>query len=378
MAAIAAALIPECDGLVVTRAGHAGPPHQLPSYFELIEAGHPIPDRSSLAAAERAMALAKGLDAGDQLVMLVSGGGSALLSLPAAGITIADKQSLTRQLLRSGATIAEINCVRKHLSQIKGGRLAAAAAPARVITLVLSDVPGDDPSLVASGPTIADSTTLAQAREILARYAIECPPQVVMALFSPENETPSADVLEAAAGDIRVLARARDALAAARRLAEQRGYSVVDLGDHLEGEARMLGAEHASLARSLSMNTGRTILLSGGETTVTVANAAGRGGRNLEYLLGMALALDGDPRVWALACDTDGIDGTEDSAGAIIAPDTLARARAFGLDPWTLLQENNAYSFFQALGDLVISGPTRTNVNDFRAVLIGGGQPLSP
>ena len=373
MASVASAYIPgSVSGLVITRHGHAGAPHALPANFELIEAGHPVPNHASLRAAERALELARALGPKDRLLALISGGGSALLTMPVAGVDLADKQLVTQALLRSGATIAEINSVRKHLSLVKGGRLAVAAAPARVTTLIISDVPGDDPSFVASGPTVADHTSLATAREIIARYGIAAPPNVTAALASTENETPPSDALGLAGGDVRVVAVARDALAAARRLAAAQGYHVVDLGDHLQTEARHLGASHASLARRLAGDGMPRVILSGGETTVRVVNPDGRGGRNLEYLLGMAIALDGSPRIHAIACDTDGIDGTEDNAGAIIGPDTLERARAAGLDARAMLAENRAYDFFATLGNLVVTGPTRTNVNDFRAILIEG------
>ena len=275
-------------------------------------------------------------------------------------------------MLQSGATIEEINRVRKHLSLIKGGRLAVAAGHAAVTTWIISDVPGDDPSFVSSGPTVADTSSLAMAREIVARYGIETSPAIAIALADPANETPAPDSLGLAGAETIVIARARNALAAASRLAHQRGYLVTDLGDHLQAEARHLGASHAALSRRLGAGGGARAILSGGEATVTVVNKAGRGGRNLEYCLGLAIALDGAAGVWALACDTDGIDGTEDAAGAIVTPDTLARAAALGLDPARHLAENNAYLFFAALGDLVVTGPTLTNVNDFRAILIDG------
>jgi len=304
------------------------------------------------------------------LLALTSGGGSALLALPVPGVSLLDKQRVTRALLRSGATIAEINSVRKHLSLIKGGRLAVAAAPAHVTTLIISDVPGDDPSFVASGPTIADHTTQEAAREIIARYRIDAPANVIAALASSANETPAPDTPGLINSEVRIIGAARDALNAARRLAEERGYTVTDLGDRLEGEAKELGTEHAALARRLATDGQPRLILSGGETTVRVTNPEGRGGRNLEYLLGLAIALDGAPRVYAIACDTDGIDGTEDNAGAVITPCTLARARATGLDAHRMLRANLAYPFFAALGDLVVTGPTRTNVNDLRAILI--------
>lgn len=360
------------EGLIVTRYDHV--PDDLPTWpdVQVIEAGHPYPDGNSVRAAEAALGLARGLEAGDQLLLLLSGGGSALLAAPAPDVSLADKQAMTKALLRSGATIAEINCVRKHLSAIKGGRLAVACGAARVATWIISDVPGDDPSFVSSGPTVADPTTLADAREIVAKYGIEPPAPVAAALNDPANETPEADALGLAGGEIRVIARARDALAAAAELAKERGYAVTDLGDQLQAEARHLGASHAALARRLAGDGRARVIISGGETTVIVTNPEGRGGRNLEYLLGLAIALDGATGIHAIACDTDGIDGTEHAAGAVITPNTLTRARAAGLDPARHLAENNAYLFFEGLGDLVVTGPTLTNVNDFRAILIEG------
>lgn len=373
-AAMAASAIPRIkgrfDGLVVTRAGHAGAPHRLPSNVQVIEAGHPVPDAASLTAAQRALELASELGPQDRLLMLVSGGGSALMCLPAAGVTLLDKQQVTRQLLRSGATIAEINCVRKHLSRVKGGRLAVAAAPAHVSTFLISDIPGDDPSFIASGPTIADSTTLDEARDIVRGYGIIVPEAVAIALSSAANETPAADALGLAGAEIEIIARAQDALSAASSRAEQHGFRVTNLGDHLQAEARHLGAGHAALAKRMADDGERRVIISGGETTVTVTNERGRGGRNLEYLLSLALELGAAPGISAIACDTDGIDGTEDNAGAIITEDTLERAALFGLDPRSFLDSNNAYEFFRQLRDLVITGPTRTNVNDFRAILI--------
>lgn len=362
------------SGLVVTRKGHSGPPHLLPPEFEVIEAGHPVPDAASQHAANRALALVQDLGACDRLLALISGGGSALLTLPVSGISLADKQTVTQTLLRSGATIAEINSVRKHLSRIKGGRLAVAAAPAQVTTLIISDVPGDDPSFVASGPTVVDATTLDMAREIIARYRIDVPANVAEALASTANETPPSDALGLAGSTVRVIAVARNALDAARLFAEGHGYKVTDLGDHLQAEARHLGAGHAALARRLAVDGQKRVIISGGETTVRVVNPTGRGGRNLEYLLGLAIELDGASGIHAIACDTDGIDGTEDNAGATIQPDTLRRARALGLDARAMLEANDAYGFFAALGDLVVTGPTRTNVNDLRAILIEGAR----
>jgi len=360
------------SGLIVTRYGHLEP-EPPPADFEVIEAGHPVPDAASLRAARRALDMASGLTAHDQLLVLLSGGGSALMAAPAPGVSLVDKQAVTRALLQSGATIGEINCVRKHISIVKGGRLAVAAGAAKVTTLIISDVPGDDPSFVSSGPTVADATTLETAQQIVASYGVDLPASVATALADPANETPSADSLGLAGSETVIIARARDALAAASRRAEQLGYVVTGLGDQLQAEARHLGAAHAALARRLSADGLRRAIISGGETTVTVTNRTGRGGRNLEYLLGMALALQGAPGIFALACDTDGIDGTDAAAGAIVFPDTLERARRAGLDPAQHLRTNNAFVFFEALGDLVVTGPTRTNVNDFRAILVDGG-----
>ena len=360
------------QGLVVTRHGHlTGPETSWPG-VQVIEAGHPYPDQNSILAADRALEIARNLEVGDNLLLLLSGGGSALLAAPADGLDLADKQQITRTLLQSGATIEEINCVRKHLSKIKGGRLAVAARAAHVTTWIISDVPGDDPSFVSSGPTVADATSLQAAREIIEKYDIVPSQPIATALDNTDNETPSPDSLGLAGGETVVIARARDALAAAKAMARQMGYQVTDLGDQLQAEARHLGASHAALARRLGHDGIPRAIISGGETTVTVVNKAGRGGRNLEYLLGLAIALEGAPGIHALACDTDGIDGTEDAAGAVVTPDTIGRARALGLDPTGHLASNNAYDFFEALGDLVITGPTSTNVNDFRAIIIKG------
>ena len=378
MAEVALERMPRpAETLVVTRNGHMTDRLAGRGDIEFIEAGHPYPDANSIRAAERALDIAHGLEAQDHLLVLLSGGGSALLAAPAPGITLADKQATTRALLESGATIDEINCVRKHLSRIKGGRLALAAGPAKVTTLIISDVPGDDPSFVSSGPTVPDHTTLAMAREILRKYGIPTPTAVLSALEDPANETPPADSLGLAGVETLVIARARDALCAAAREAAAAGYAVTDLGDQLQAEARHLGASHAALARRLSVDGKPRVIISGGETTVHVQNPQGRGGRNLEYLLGLAIALDGAPGISALACDTDGIDGTEEAAGAIVFEDTLERARELGLDPAEHLRMNNAYLFFAALGDLVVTGPTRTNVNDFRVILINGASSSS-
>lgn len=349
-------------GLVVTRYGHGLPTERI----EVIEAGHPYPDDAGQDAARRILDAARGLTADDLLICLISGGGSSLLALPAPGLTLADKQAVAKALLRSGAAIGEINTVRKHLSAIKGGRLAAAAFPARCVTLAVSDVPGDDPSVIASGPTVPDPTTFADARAVLATYGIDPPPAVARHLATAAEETPKPGDPRLATAEFRIAARPADALAAAAELVRGRGLTPVVLGDALEGEARVLGAAHAELARRAAPGT---VILSGGETTVTV-RGNGRGGRNTEYLAALALALDGAPGIWGLAADTDGIDGTADNAGAVFGPDSLARARASGIDPAAMLADNDAYGLFHGLGDLVVTGPTRTNVNDFRAILV--------
>ena len=387
------------EGLVVTRYGHGVPCGRV----EVVEAAHPVPDAAGQRAAARILELADGLGAGDLLVCLISGGGSSLLALPAPGLTLADKQEVNRRLLRSGATIAEMNCVRKHLSAVKGGRLAAAARPARVVTYLISDVPGDDPSVIASGPTVPDPTTFAQALAVLEKHGIGEPVAVLAHLRAgaagPAAESPKPGDPAFAADEVVMLATARGSLEAAAAAAASEGLTAVVLGDDLEGEARELAGRHALLALD-TLKGGESTLtalreavvcgaarldgpvliaprpplvyLSGGETTVTVTGA-GRGGRNAEYLLGLVLALDGRPGVGALACDTDGIDGTEDNAGAVATPDTLARAREAGLDPVACLAANDAYGLFAALGDLVVTGPTLTNVNDFRAILVEHG-----
>lgn len=352
-------------GLALTRYGHGVPCRGI----EVVEAGHPLPDAAGEAAARRILDLATGLGEDDLFLCLVSGGGSALLALPLPGLSLGDKRAVGDALLRSGAPIAEINCLRKHLSAIKGGRLAAAAHPARVVTLAVSDVPGDDPMVIASGPTLADPTTLAEARAVVARYGLTVPDPVRRALEDPANETPKPGDPRLARTETVVVARAADALAAAAGAARQAGFEPVILGDAIEGEARDVACEHAVLARRSAPGT---VLLSGGETTVTVTGA-GRGGRNTEYLLALAIALEEAPGIHAIACDTDGIDGSEDNAGAMIGPDTLARARNLGLDAAAFLATNDAWGFFAELGDLVVTGPTRTNVNDFRAILIERG-----
>ncbi len=354
------------SGLVVTRYGHGA----ATTHIKVVEAGHPLPDAAGLEAARRIMALAEDLGPDDLLLALVSGGGSALLTLPAPGVPLADKRAVTSDLLRSGATIAEINCVRKHLSAIKGGRLALAAYPARVVSLIISDVPGDDPATVASGPTVPDATSLADARAILAKYQIAPPESVARRLNDLAAETPKPGEARFAQVENRIIATARESLIAAARVARDAGVTPIILGDDIEGEAGTVAADQARMAVDLAAQTGKPqVMISGGETSVTV-KGNGRGGRNAEFLLALAIALDGYPQIHAIACDTDGIDGTEDNAGALLRPDSLARARSLGLDAAAMLANNDGYSFFSGLGDLVVTGPTRTNVNDFRAILV--------
>jgi hydroxypyruvate reductase len=362
------------SGLVVTRDGHGTACRRI----EILEAGHPEPDERGQAAAARMLALAADLTADDLLLCLLSGGGSSLLSLPVPEVPLADKRAVTRQLLRSGANIAEINCVRKHLSAIKGGRLAVAARPARVVSLIISDVPGDDVSVIASGPTSADASTRQEALDILERYDLSVPSTVGLWLAEGAAETPKP-------GDPRlhgvqniVIARPQQSLEAAAARALAAGVQPLILGDAIEGEARQCAVVHAGIARQCARYgqpaVPPCVLISGGETTVTV-RGRGRGGRNSEFLLALALALRGANEVWALAADTDGIDGTGDNAGALLTPDTLARAAAVGLNAQALLDDNDAYHLFRSLHDLVVTGPTLTNVNDFRAVLIGAPRP---
>jgi glycerate 2-kinase len=364
------------EGLVLTRYGHG----VFCERVDILEASHPVPDDAGERAAQRILDLARGLGADDQLVFLASGGGSALLTLPAAGLTLADKQAITRSLLRSGATIGEINIVRKHLSAIKGGRLAAAAAPARIVTLAISDVPGDDPAVIASGPTVPDATTFADARAVLAKYGIFEPVAVINHLGAAANDTPKPGdpIFERARFEL--IASPQDSLKAAAAEALRRNVTPIVLSDRIEGEARDVAAVHAAIARQLNAGEFRVgdhtvglpaVLLSGGETTVTV-RGNGRGGRNAEFLLALTVALHGAEGISALACDTDGIDGTEDNAGAITYPDSIARAAAGGIRAPTALADNDGYGFFAALGDLVTTGPTLTNVNDFRAILVTG------
>lgn len=356
-------------GLVVTRYGHGAPTRHI----EVVEAGHPVPDDAAHAAALRMLDLVRGLTADDLVLCLMSGGGSALLSLPAPGLGVEEKRAIHRALLKCGAPIEDMNCVRKHLSAIKGGRLALACAPARVFTLVLSDVPGDDPAVVASGPTLADASTAADALRILRHYAIPLTPAVQALLDDPAQETPKPGDPRLAGHGAVVIASAQQALEAAAQAARAAGYAPLILSNSMEGEAREVAIVHAGIARQARLHgqpiAPPCVILSGGETSVTV-RGQGRGGRNSEFLLALAIALKGLPGVHAIACDTDGIDGSEDNAGAVLAPDTLSRAAALGLHPAALLADNDAYPLFAALDDLVISGPTLTNVNDFRALLI--------
>lgn len=356
------------SGLVVTRYGHGVPCQRI----KVVEAAHPVPDEAGSRAAARILALVEGLGPDDLLLCLISGGGSALMALPAMGLTMADKQSVNRALLRSGAAIDEMNCVRKHLSRIKGGRLAS-ACKAPVVTLAISDVPGDDLSVIASGPTVGDPTSSADALAILTRYGIEAPDRVWHHLRHSGDETPKPGDPRLSTARSVLIATPQQALEAAAALARQSGVTPLILSDAIEGEAREAAKFHAAIARQV-IRHGQPlprpcVLLSGGETTVTV-RGNGRGGRNAEFLLALAVALDGQADVHALAADTDGIDGTEDNAGAIIAPDTLARARQCGLNAMDRLADNDGYGFFHQLNDLLVTGPTLTNVNDFRAILI--------
>jgi hydroxypyruvate reductase len=360
------------SGLVVTRHGD-GPPDccALPG-LDVVEAGHPVPDASGVAAAERVLGLLRGLSATDRVVALVSGGGSALLALPAPGITLADKQDINRQLLASVATIAEINCVRKKLSAVKGGRLARAAEPAEIVVLAISDVPGDQIGDVASGPFAPDPTTLADARAVLERHGCRLSESVRRLLQDPGRESPKPGDGAFSRVRTQLCARSADALVAAGSVLAQAGYRPLLMDDTVNTPARLLAGQHARLAREHVARGERVALVTGGETTVRVVNPAGRGGRNTEYLLALALALDGAPPVWALAADTDGIDGTGNNAGAVLSPDSLARARQQGLKPAALLADNRTWDYFASLDDLVVTGPTGTNANDLRVVLIGG------
>lgn len=359
----------ELSGMVVTRYGYHVPTKRI----EVVEAAHPVPDEAGRKAAERMLKMVQGLSAEDLVLFLVSGGGSALLPLPAPGLTLADKQAINKALLKSGANITEMNCVRKHLSAVKGGRLAAACAPAKVITLAISDIPGDDPAVIASGPTVADATTFADAVAILEKYGITEPKAVVDHLRAAKEETPKPGDPRLAKNELHMVAAPQMSLEAAAQIARKAGVTPVILGDAIEGEAREVAMVHAGIARQVKRHgqPAKTpcVLLSGGETTVTV-RGKGRGGRNAEFLLALAVALAGESGIHALAGDTDGVDGTEDNAGAVLTPDSLAKAAGRNLDAKKMLADNDGYSFFSGIGDLVITGPTLTNVNDFRAILI--------
>lgn len=359
----------QLSGLVVTRYGYAVPC----AHIEIVEASHPVPDVAGLIAAERMLQLVTGLQEDDLVLCLISGGGSSLLPLPAAGLSLDDKMALNRQLLKSGASISEMNCVRRHLSAIKGGRLAAACYPARVLALLISDVPGDDPCNIASGPTVADHTTCQDALDIVRRYGITLPQAALAHLTSGSGESVKPDDPRLARATVRMIATPQQALEAAAQVAREAGLAVHILGDALEGEARDVGKVLAGMALQVAERgqpfTAPCVLLSGGETTVTV-RGNGRGGRNVECLLAMGLTLNGHPRIHALAGDTDGVDGQEEIAGALLAPDSLARAWALGRKPQDDLSNNDGHGFFGSLGDSVITGPTLTNVNDFRALLI--------
>ncbi|MCU6684793.1 glycerate kinase [Leclercia sp. H6W5] len=366
MAAALEAAWPDVDlqGVVVTRYGHAAPTQKI----RIVEAAHPVSDAMSEVASMLMMEQVKNLTADDCVIALISGGGSSLLALPRKGITLADKQAVNKALLNSGATIHEMNTVRKQLSDIKGGRLALAARPARVITLIISDVPGDDPQSIASGPTVADSSTAEEALEIIARYGLELPEPVLRVLNTPRAPVTAKEIDD----DIRLIATPSGALAAAAAVAQRMGFTPLILGDALEGESAQLGIMMAGIAKSVKQHglpvKGPAVLLSGGETTVTIGNAgAGRGGRNTEFLLALACALKGEAGIYAIAGDSDGIDGTEDAAGAIVTPDTLVRT---SLDAKAMLRGHDSYSYFAEAGDLVVTGPTLTNVNDIRVIVI--------
>jgi glycerate 2-kinase len=357
------------EGLVVTRYGYAVPCERI----EIAQAAHPVPDEAGLLASRRIAAKVAGLSADDLVIALVSGGGSSLLVAPAPGLTLADKRAVNAALLASGATISEMNCVRRHLSALKGGRLGALCHPARVVTLLISDVPGDDPRDIASGPTVADPTTCADALAIIDRYKMAVPDAVRRLLASGECESIKPGDPRLARGEIRMITAPQIALEAAARVARDAGFSAHILGDSLEGESRDLGKAMAGIARQVALRgqpfEAPCVLLSGGETTVTV-RGPGRGGRNVEFLLSLAVALDGLAGVHAIAGDTDGVDGAEEIAGALVTPDTLARAWAAGVNPRARLDANDGHGFFGALGDSVVTGPTLTNVNDFRAILV--------
>lgn len=359
----------DISGLVVTRYGHGADCKRI----EVVEAAHPVPDAAGRQAAGRIMEMVRGLNENDLVLCLISGGGSALLALPADSITLEQKQAINKALLRSGATISEMNCVRKHLSAIKGGRLALACAPARVVTLLISDVPGDDPGIIASGPTLPDPTTCADSLAILEKYNIEIPPNLRQHLESGAGETPKPNDPRFARNSHHVIATAQQALEAAAATARAAGITPYIFSDGIEGEARDIGMMHAAIAKQVAERgqpfAKPCVIISGGETTVTV-RGKGRGGRNAEFLLSLAATLNGHPGIYAIAADTDGIDGSEDNAGGLYQPDSIQRATEQGMRARAMLENNDGYTFFSKLDDLVVTGPTRTNVNDFRAVLI--------
>lgn len=368
-ASLEKAFVGELSGLVVTRYGYAVPCEHI----EIVEAAHPVPDAAGLQAAQRMMSMVQNLTANDQVIVLISGGGSALLPLPADGITLADKQAISQALLKSGAPIKDINTVRRHLSAIKGGRLAAACYPAKVINLLISDVPGDDPAAIASGPSLGDATTCADALAILTHYGITVPQPVLDGLALGQYESIKPDDMRLRNVTTHLVATPQRALEAAASAAQALGITPLILGDSIEGEAREVGKVMAGIARQVvtfgQPLSAPCVLLSGGETTVTV-RGQGCGGRNVEFLLATTLDIAGMSNVWGLAADTDGVDGQAEIAGAIFGPDTLQRAQQMGISPLNALHNNDGHGFFQALGDSVVTGPTLTNVNDFRAILI--------
>ena len=367
-------------GLVVTRYHHTPPrPPGLPQRIEVVEASHPVPDQAGVEASQRLLALTRGLSADDLVICLISGGGSSLLTMPADGLTLSDKQRINRELLESGAPIGEMNTVRKHLSRIKGGRLAAACHPAKVVTLTISDVPGDDPAVIASGPTVPDETTCEQALALLDRYGISMPDGVRFALQTGALETPKPGDAVFAGHQVMMMATPMQSLQAAAEAARAAGLNAYVLSDEIEGESREVAKVHAALARAAARGHGPfqkpCVIVSGGETTVTLRPPVagfpkGKGGRAGEFCLGLAMALQAQDGVWALAADTDGIDGVEDNAGALVTPDSLQRCDRLALKPAAFADRNDSYRLFEALGDLVVSGPTHTNVNDFRALLV--------
>jgi glycerate 2-kinase len=360
------------EGLVVTRYGHAVPCSQI----EIVEAAHPVPDDAGTKAAARMLHMMQGFTADDLVIALISGGGSSLLCLPADGITVEEKRAVNTALLKSGAPIQEMNCVRKHLSKIKGGRLAAAAYPARVVSLIISDVPGDDLGSVASGPTVPDPTTFAQARDIIARYNIKVPNSVTTHLQKAEHETPKPGDPLLSRAEAHLIASPQKSLEAAAAVAKNAGFTPVILGDALEGESRDLGIMMSGIAQQVRKFSQPSpppcAIISGGETTVTIkdGNQSGKGGRNVEFLLSLAIKLNGQEDISALAADTDGIDGASEVAGAIIDETTMHRARNLGMDPQNFLHRHDAHTFFEQTADQIITGPTLTNVNDFRVILI--------